>query len=85
MSKENNMVEGVIYRSAVSGLYYQNIDAAGDVDAVRVNGEVFSKITNEELKNNAEQALLHLKRIKEEECSNEAWNLLDTAAEFLEI
>lgn len=31
----------IIYRSAVSGLWYTSIDAAGDIDAVKVNGVLF--------------------------------------------
>ena len=43
MTTENNMKEGIIFKSSASGLWYQNKDAAGDVSAVRVDGVVFEK------------------------------------------
>ncbi len=112
MCEENNLAFGVVFKSATSGLWYQNREAAGDIVSVRVDCVTFEKINtskkgasycdkhgaavleevhtelksqNEGLKHNLEQALVYLKRVKEEECSNEAWNLIDTAAEFLEI
>lgn len=33
--------EGTWYRSAYSGLWYQNCNAMGDCDAVRVNGVLY--------------------------------------------
>ena len=44
MCKENNLAFGVVFKSASSGLWYQNREAAGDIDAVRVDGVTFEKI-----------------------------------------
>lgn len=44
MRKGKNMV--LMFQSAVSGLWYYNYQAAGDVSAVRVNGEIYTKQQN---------------------------------------
>lgn len=47
MSNENNMECGVLYRSALSGLFYENRASAGDVDAVMIDGKIISEIDNQ--------------------------------------
>jgi len=43
MTTESNITEGVAFKSPVSGLWYRNKDAAGDIDAVMVDGVRFER------------------------------------------
>lgn len=41
---ENNMAKGIVFKSATSGLWYENKNSAGEVEAVRVDGVLFEKV-----------------------------------------
>jgi len=43
MSNINTIKSRIIFKSASSGLWYQNKDAAGDISAVRVDGVLFEQ------------------------------------------
>ena len=43
MTTENNMKEGIIYKSAASGMWYKYKHFAGELEAVRVDGVLFER------------------------------------------
>jgi hypothetical protein len=58
----SDFTEGLVYRSAVSGIWYENPKAAGTINAMRVDGELF--IRQQPSKEQMIEAILNLKPVK---------------------
>ena len=69
------------YQSAVSGLWYKNWEAAGDISAIRFNGELYIRATP-----SADEVIAEIQKKRRLRCGKlmtgeniSAWNAFDEA------